>query len=170
MKKKTYKAMNNRYYNKVKELAIEHGKWIEASRERDKYKEKAQFYAKRFRQFGKNVETVDPGSGELVRMLEWEIKPEAWGEYLCLYADLRQMSAAEAEQEIKTRLMKEIARGLIENDIVQFVYKNADMSDPLSQFGTIGGRLYVVPWEQMPHRRTLELKQYVEETEGEGAL
>jgi hypothetical protein len=153
LKKKTYKHMINRI------LRLEKAARCEASR-RKEMEEAAKFYKDRLQSIGKNMQTVDVNS-EVIRTIKWEIHPQAWGEYVCI--DLDSIVSAHDEKYLlaimQEKAVNHIARGLIEKDLVQFIIKNQDMdiSDPLNQCGTLAAKLYVIPWERMPHKGKIEL-------------
>jgi hypothetical protein len=129
-------------------------------RDLDDAKSKAEYYKKRFREFGTNVETVDEG-GDCIKVMKWTVKPQTWGTYIT-FMDNGEMSREELEQLFRAKLLNKIAEFLVENEIVKYITRLPGESfDPLA-FGTAGAKLYVIPWDQMPHKRTIELTQYVE--------
>ena len=162
MKKKTYKAMLNRTGRLIKQAILkseeerkdEHLKRVQAETERDRYKE-------RFRRFGTNVVTIEPDNGKALRMVKWEINPETYGNYMTLMEpDLLMQS--EIQRRIQEELVRSIVKGLMEANMVQFISKGRNEFDPIQRFCTVAAKLYVVPWEQVPHKRRIELMQYAE--------
>lgn len=152
MKKKTYKAIQNRYYReKVHRIRAE-----QAAKEMQK---KADYYSKRFREFGSNVETVDSSNGTIVE-LKWEVEPQPYGQYIMVDGSITQ---EEYFYLARKDILEKIAYGLMENDLVQFIYKVENKDCPLTRFGTLGGKLFVVPWEQMPHKRVIEIRSMANE-------
>lgn len=69
-----------------------------------------------------------------------EVKPIAFGQYANVTNGL---PLADLIDEVKSRLVTGIARGLIEMNYVQIIYND---DGPLGK--TIGAKLFVVPWEQ----------------------
>ena len=123
--------------------------------------ELADYYEKRFLAFGSNVETVSEDT-DAVKVLTWNLEPQVWGQY-CAINPLIEMSW-DVYEAIKTRLVESIVRGLLERNLVQFIVKNPDESfDPFS-YSTVGAKMYVVPWEQTPHEKTIRVEQFVHET------
>ena len=95
---------------------------------------------------------------------KWTIEQQPWGTYIALDREL-----SEEEQETaKKRIVESIVKGLIERNLVQFISKDRDERFPIAEYKTLAAKLYVVPWEQMPHKRTIELRKYVENTLEEG--
>ena len=146
MKKKKLK-------NIIEELEVE----LEAAKMgREMAEDKAEAYRKRFEEFGTNVETIEDING--VKMLKWTMMPRPWGAYAAYSQDM-----PINKDEIKKTLAYRIANGLIENNVVQFIDKPADPEDPIGNVSTLGAKLYVIPWDKVPHSRTLELRQRVAE-------
>ena len=155
MTKKEQRKIRDRMYRALKYAAVEKGKRIEAE-------DKAEYYKNRFKQFGNNVKTVEPDSGKLVVCEKWEIKPQDYGHYACI-TDLSEVQ----EEMIIKELAQSIAKSLLENDLVQFISNRNCLADgPIKPGGTVAAKLYVVPWEMMPHdrRNKIELFKYVENT------
>ena len=163
MKKRTYKRMQNRLLRETKARMLLEIEIEKATDRAKKAEEEAEYYKSRFRAFGSNVESIDPKGWSPVELLKWELKPEIWGKYIRFDGEIVEKSD---EGKIRDLLEKEtlqgIAKGLIERNIVQFIVREPDAFDPLNRYGTFAGKLYVVPWEQMPHERTIELRQYAE--------
>ena len=152
MTKKGLKQLRNKLYREMSRAMHERAARIQAE-------ETAEYYKDRFRKFGSNVDTVEPDSGKLVQMLKWEIEPQPWGTYALVDPHINERVI----EQRKRQLAENIARGLIERDILQFIVKSADYDCPLTKHGTIAAKLYAVPWEQMPHSKIIELKQYSDE-------
>ena len=72
-----------------------------------------------------------------------EIKPEPWGKYCILPQELD--LNAEIIDEIKSRLVKDIASGLMESGMVQIIVHDGDI---FYDKKTVGAKLFVVPWEK----------------------
>lgn len=162
MKKKTYKRIQNKLYRAHKAWIIESQLRRNAEAKIQAAEEKAERYQRRFRSIGSNVETIDPGPGG-IKMLKWTIPTEQYGNYGIF--DMRRVNEEDLKR-IKEKLAESIAKGLIENDIVQFIVRQRDIFDPLNEFGSVGGKLYVVPWEYMAHsRKTIELFEKAKDTE-----
>lgn len=157
MKKKTYKAIQNRYYNELKKRIIAEGKIEQYRITAEDCKDETERYRKRFREFGMNVETIDPEPGCIVKQLKWEIEPQLWGEYVVLMSDT--MTDDLIIEQVKERIVSSITKGLIEQNLVQFIKKEKCDFAMLKDQGTFGAKLFVVPWEQMPHKRKIELME-----------
>lgn len=146
MRKKKLKA-------RIEELEVELKDAIYA---KEAAENKANDYRSRFETFGSNVETVENLKG--VKVLKWSLKPQPWGTYATYIND------SEPSKEIlKKCLADRIAKGLIENNVVQFIDKPRSNDDPLSAVSTMGAKLFVIPWEQVPHTRFLEVMQKARE-------
>lgn len=166
MKKKTYKRIQNKLYRAHKAWIIESQLRRNAEAKIQAAEEKAERYQQKFRSIGSNVETIDPGPGK-IKMLKWTIPTEQYGNYVLVNQEqIWEEERRSTELEIKKRLAESIAIGLLENDIVQFIVRQPSIFDPLNAFGSVGGKLYVVPWEYMARdRKTIELLQQLEETD-----
>lgn len=160
MKKKTYKRMKNRLYREI--VKSQHLQYRAEIAE-----EKAEKYQERFHKIGSNIETIELEPGNQVVMLKWELKPEVWGDYLkfgtCL---IEKHNEKEIEQILKKEIIHNIAEGLIDNDIIQIIIREPSIIDPLDRYGTYGAKLYVVPWEQMGVKKTIEFRKLM----GEGQI
>ena len=153
MKKKIPKSIKRKIRKLENEARFQREKRLEAE-------EKAKFYEDRFRRFGSNVETIDPGNGECVVMEKWTIEQLPWGRYVPCCEDI----SDEEIEKLKESIVEGLVRGLIEKNLVQFILKERNTVFPIAEFKTLAAKLYVVPWEQMPHARTLELEQFVKNT------
>jgi hypothetical protein len=124
--------------------------------------ELADYYEKRFLAFGSNVETVSEDT-DAVKVLAWNLEPQVWGQY-CAINPMLEMTG-DIYEKTKTRLVESIVRGLLEKNLVQFIVKNPYESfGSFSVYSTVGAKMYVVPWEQTPHEKTLRVEQFVHET------
>ena len=119
----------------------------------------AEFYKRRFRAFGSNVKTVHDISPDL-KCIEWSLKPVQYGNFAVIG------NAEQMEHELKRELVERLTEGLIENNLVQVISRTPD-SDPFFP-GTYAVKLFVVPWECVPHQREVRLKQIVQKTLDEG--
>ena len=70
-----------------------------------------------------------------------EIKPMQYGTYM-YYAEDSEANT----QYFQNELAKQIVKGLMEQDIIQFIYHDTDLFS--NRFPTIGAKLFVIPWEQ----------------------
>ena len=131
----------------------------QAEAEASAAKSDAEWYKRRFRAFGSNVKTIQEGPG--LKCIEWRLKPDQYGNYAMLGG------AEYAEYELKRELVEQMAQGLIENNLVQFISSTPDIYEPFFP-GTYAAKLFVVPWELAPHEREVRLRQYVRETLEEG--
>ena len=104
---------------------------------------------KRIQQIGMRCVDMRMGGGPIETI---DIQPEPFGMYVML--DDGRMPDPELSQVTewaKGRLVHQIANALVEKNMVQFICRrhgDAVMYDPLNP-GTIGAKLYVVPWEKM---------------------
>lgn len=158
MKKKGYKQMQKRLLRETKARLL-------AQADNSYNKMMKEFYEKRFRKFGTNVETIEDRN--IIECLKWEITPEQWGNYAVRNWD-DMLTNDDAYVKIKKILIDQIAEGLIDKNIVQFIVKEGSMISGPFGMPTVGAKLYLVPWEQMPHKRTIEMRQFVENTFEEG--
>ena len=150
--KKGYKRLQRRLLNETY-------KRIEQEQLKNQYKavainaeEEAEYYKDRFRKFGSNVETVEP-TGKLVECLKWTVEQQPWGQY----AKTDKPGSDDWIAYVHKWLTERLVKGLMDRNIVQFI----DSEE--GPFGSVYAvKLYVVPWEQMPHARTIELQQYVD--------
>ena len=152
MKKKSYKKLKNRLYRAIEKSEREEQRAEQAEA-------KAKYYEKRFLTLGSNIEIKD--TGHYIEELTWQIEPEEWGNYAVI-------TGGEIDEKTKEKVAQILAEGLIENNLVRFITREpweGHSSDPMEDaLGICAVKLCVVPWEQMPHKRTIELKQYVERT------
>ena len=163
MKKKTYKAIMNRLYRETKARMIAEGKIALAEDKANRSEEKAERFRRRFRNLGNNVKTTDPGDGKYVRMMKWEIKPEPWGEYMVFTREMFQnMTTDELYRYCINKLARQITEGLLQEEMIQFIVHDPDAFNG-NETGILAAKLYVVPWEQMPHKKTIVIKQYVDD-------
>ena len=90
---------------------------------------------------GKDFEPI-----EGVEYVEASAKP--WGTYVKVDTDYIKKDKLDA---VKNKLLIPLAKGLMDTGWVQFIVK--DGLTPLDP-GTVGAKLYVVPWEKAVRRRT----------------
>jgi len=166
MKKKSYKAIQNKYARmltrelyaakaNVRSATYERKR---AEHERDQAIDESKWYRGRFEKLGSRFEAVTGGP---IQVIETEVEPERWGQWMAYTCD----EVREDEMElIKSRLVESIASGLMKRNIVQFIVNGRLESGPLSPFSTIGAKLYVIPWDRMPAMNPLKFKQVVNAT------
>ena len=113
---------------------------------------------KRLEIAGTETETIEEGVG-MVQIIRAEAIP---------YGTFTRVDKIAFDELafIKGELTREIAKALIEQNIVQFIIKEPGMYDgPFGaidqEYGTIGAKLYVIPWEQMRTGRTIEIRRMV---------
>ena len=157
MARKSSKKIMNRLYRETKYGITEHRKRIAAEGLAEIAQEKADRYEKRFRDFGTNVETVEP-TGKLVECIKWTLQPVPYGQYAVVSNEAMRH---DDEQRIAEQITRTLVKAAMENNLVQFVRHEGGFM-PFDDNTTIAAKMYVVPWEQMPHKRTVELAQYVE--------
>lgn len=163
MKKKTYKQMLNRIARATKRYQVEHLMREDAEDRAREALDKADEYAKRFREFGKNVETTEEvPEGGPVSIIKWNMKAEQFGQYVCLLPE-EVYKNREDVKYIERSLAESIAKGLLETNMIQFIYRGPCGLDPLAEYATYAAKLYVIPWEQAPHKRNIQLIQMAEE-------
>ena len=156
MKKKTYKRIQNKLYREMVKCA--HLKFRAESAE-----EEAKKYKERFHKIGSNIKTIETGQHGPVVTMKWELKPEQWGNYIKFPNELVMKDDVEAiERTLRNKIIDSIAKGLIENNIIQFIIREPSVIDPLDRYGTYAAKLYVVPWEQMADKGQIELIKAVE--------
>lgn len=100
---------------------------------------------------GSEIKTVDGPCGP-IQVIEAEM--EMWGEYTELshsaYATV--IENKQIMDEAAKILAGNVARGMIENNIAQVIYKSREEWDEIPmgrKNATLGVKLFVVPWEQM---------------------
>ena len=94
----------------------------------------------RFRSIGiHDVEPVSDG----IPCETVKIPLEPWGEYAYVQDDERII------EEVKGKLVSDLAKAMIENDIVQFIVKTGAERDTPLDIPTVGVKLYCVPWEKV---------------------
>ena len=113
---------------------------------------------KRLEIAGAETETIEEGVGT-VQIIRAQVIP--YGTYVRV-----DKIPLDELKFIKGELTREIAKALIEQNIVQFIIKEPGMYDgPFGtidqEYGTIGAKLYVIPWEQMRTGRTIEIRRMV---------
>ena len=125
--------------------------------EKSKAEDEAAYYKKRFRDLGSNVKTMDesPSGGRLV-VQSWTVDVIPYGGY-CYITDGDRYDGG--DEFAAHNIVSQIAEALIKKNLVQFIYQR----DPINRLVSIGAKLFVVPWEQTPHQRTMEIKQFVDD-------
>ena len=113
---------------------------------------------KRLEIAGTETETIEEGFGT-VQIIRAQVIP--YGTYVRV-----DKIPLDELKFIKGELTREIAKALIEQNIVQFIIKEPGIYDgPFGaidqEYGTIGAKLYVIPWEQMRTGRTIEIRRMV---------
>lgn len=161
MKKKGYKFMQRRLLRAELRYRSEHEKRILAEGRIQLAEEKAEKLRNRIRSIGQNMETIDKDINE-VRCIEWTLNPQAWGQYVALTPNM-DVIPQEAMEDVKAELAMAIVEGAEKNGLIQYVTRGGSLSDPLDQAVSIGAKIYIVPWEQMPHRRSIKLRELVNE-------
>lgn len=79
------------------------------------------------------------------RIEKYAVEAKQYGSYMYL-SDMGPEVIDYAMQEIA----RQLAEGLVKNGLIKFYVHGPDIHDPLQgPFGTVGGTLYVVPWEQV---------------------
>ncbi|MCR5566010.1 MAG: hypothetical protein K6F61_04100 [Clostridiales bacterium] len=152
--KKGYKRLQRRLLNET-------FKRIEAEKKAryekicaDNALEEAEYYRERFRKFGSNVKTADT-EGKVI-CLKWELTPERWGNYATV-CDVTNITP-EMEELIVSRLSRQLTEGIVKRNLAQIIRHSPE--DPFNMFGALGIKLYIVPWEQMPHENRIEMRQF----------
>lgn len=98
---------------------------------------------KRFDMLGQEAhEIIDFPNG---RIETYAVEAKPYGSYMYL---------SNWDPEVIDHAMQEIARqfaeGLVKNSLIKFSVHGPNKHDPMTGlFGTVGGTLYVVPWEQV---------------------
>lgn len=156
--KKGYKRLQRRLLNEIYKRIGEEQQHQYYKAVAECAKDEADYYKERFRELGSNVETVDTDGD--VMTIKWELTPKQFGNYITV-GDAISITP-EIERLLITKLSDSLAKAMVEGNIAQIIKKVGLYDDPITRYGTIGVKLYVVPWEQMPHKRTIELQQEVE--------
>lgn len=94
----------------------------------------------RFRSIG--IHDVEPIS-EGLPCETVEIPLEPWGQYAYVQDDERII------EEFKGMLVRDLAKAMIDNNIVQFIVKTGAERDTPLDIPTVGVKLYCVPWEKV---------------------
>ena len=155
MKKKMRRNERQMLQRKIKQKDFRIGllkKRIECLEEEKKKVEK------RLEIAGTETETIEEGAG-MVQIIRAEVIPYG------TYTRVDKMPLDELKF-IKEKLTREIAKALIDQNIVQFIIKEPGMHDGsfgdiFQEYKTIGAKLYVIPWEQMRTGRTIEIRRMV---------
>ena len=100
----------------------------------------------RFRQIG--THDVEPIADDLP-MTKVEIPLEPWGKWAYVQDDERII------EEFKGILVRDLAKALIDNNVVQFIVKTGAERDTPFDFPTVGVKLYCIPWEKVNKYRTV---------------
>ena len=165
MKKKGYKQMQRKMLREmsgyVQQVQHEIRQRILAEGKAELAQREAENYRKRIREIGMNMEIIDPGTGT-VKCVEWTMNPQAWGNYVMLTPDMDEIPQ-EALDDVKDELARSAVESAARNELIQYIIKGKNEMDPLHQFTTIAGKIYIVPWEQMPHKETIKLRQLIDD-------
>ena len=153
MKKKTYKRLINRIGQERKKYLREKFDRAIAEADAGEAKIKLQHYKRRFSEIGSHVQTIDPGEGK-IKKLEWTVTPEQWGQYMRTFPDV---DVNEKKDLLLHELARRIGEMLIEENIMQIIIREPMKLGPLDELGTFGGKLYVVPWEQMTDKKQVSI-------------
>ena len=163
MKKRTYKAMQNKCARTIaRELFTARENVREAVEakeaaiiEKDKAVDKAEWYVERFRKLGSKFDTIpaDPYA-----VVEWEADPEQYGTFMAFCDNI--VPESEMFQRVRREIVTKIVNGLLEQNLVQFIYRDRAY-DPLSCLPTLGAKLYVLPWDQVPYRNKIRLTTWM---------
>lgn len=119
--------------------------------EKEAAEEKAEYYKKRFREFGSNVETVKTDG---IMCNEWTVEVKPYGAYVAMAPE----TTGADDVYALSMLAEKITNGLLENNIIQIIRHDETPFSPR----TVGAKLFVVPWDQMPHTRTIKISQMLE--------
>lgn len=99
-------------------------------------------------------------SDKSIKTYTAEIKVETWGMYIVLGGETAVDHVLEAAKE---QVVSDIAKGLIENNLVQFVVRDMENDfDPLNQACTVAAKINVVPWEQLTTKKLVIRKMVAE--------
>ena len=128
----------------------------------ERAEETADYYKKRFREFGSNVTTIGSWDGMYCVEEKWEVEPVSYGTYAVTGRDV----GPEYEDYIIEELTHKIATGLVERNLIQ-VTKNKD-GGPFDS--AIGIKLFVVPWERMPHEHSIKIRRFLHDTYLHGGI
>ena len=163
MSKKGYRKLKDRLYREIKRRITAEGQ-IGAYRKRAELSEEdAEYYKKRFREFGSNVETIEPDDSGTVNMVKYELKPGPWGQYIVLKnEEFSQSIPEEIYTKYKWELLENLVDNLIERNIAQIYFRQFSNDHPLYEFGTLGVKLFVIPWEKLPRRESLDQAIFIQ--------
>ena len=166
MSKKSYKRNQNRLYREIKARIAAEGRIHRAESEAEVCRDELKKLRKRFRWIGTIpvYEHIDSKDTRVIEVETLAVGTESWGNY-AVVADWDK--AAEIIDEVKKSLAVSIAEGLMDSELIQFTLKEPEYYEPLYQFGTVGARLIVVPWERMIGRKYLEINRWVRKRRGE---
>ena len=110
---------------------------------------------RRLRDAGSEIETIDYGCGP-VQIIQ--AKAELYGDYFTCIGELNTRLQGEA----KENLIREMVKGLIEQNMIQFIIKKpGEFGGTFGDALTIGAKLFVIPWEQMRTGRTVEIRRKI---------
>lgn len=112
---------------------------------------------KRLEAAGSEIKTIDEPIGK-IQIIHPEV--ETYGNY-ATFTDADE----EQREYIKKELARRLAEGLINQNIVQIICKEPGAYihlDPLYRHGTIGAKLFVIPWEQMKTGKMIEIRRYMD--------
>lgn len=165
MKKKMRRNERQMLQMKIKQKDISISRLMSRIKCLEEEKKKVE---KRLEIAGTETETVEEEFG-MVQIIRAQAIP--YGIYTRVNKiHLDELSSTELLNEltsIKQELTNEIAKALIEQNIVQFIIKEPGMYDGpfeaiVQEFGTVGAKLYVIPWEQMRTTgRTIEIRRKI---------
>ena len=113
--------------------------------------EKYEGLQKRFDDISGKFEMAESG-GPIITL---NAEAQYWGQYVML-SDMDDEDIEYAKKE----LARQIANGLLDNNILQFIVRHPEVYDPLSELElcTIGAKLAVVPWDQLAMGKRFEFK------------
>lgn len=133
----------------------------EAEAERDEAVQELEKYKQRFRKIG--AADVHTSANMPVQVIELE--PKIYGNYFQVTDD--NLLNGEMLQYLKGELAKTLAEGLLNEDMVKYIIKESNNYGPLEKFGTIGAKLYVIPWEDISVFKPLHMMRFAGDYEEE---
>ena len=111
----------------------------------------------RFREIGSSegIETIE-SNGAVISIKK--VRPLPFGTYKFIDEERSIIDLHTAYQNNKKELLEMVAEGLLEENVVQIIFKDRDLAGPLGMNPTMAIKMYVVPWEKMTKKGELYIQ------------
>ena len=110
------------------------------------------FYRKRFKKLGSMLDTIDEAISNRLAVVRLELEPIPFGHYAVVEKNM--YTDDEFADIVKRQLIGKISEALMAKNLVQIIARD----DIFNPSWTVSAKLFVVPWEQAPNAKTMEMR------------